>query len=816
MNSNINEISSITIEEEMKKSYLSYAMSVIIGRALPDVRDGLKPVHRRILYSMYEIGNTHIKPYKKSARVVGDVMGKYHPHGDAAIYESIVRMAQPFSMRYELIDGQGNFGSVDGDPAAAMRYTEIRMSRISDELLRDIEKDTVGYIPNYDGNEQEPVVLPTRIPNLLLNGSSGIAVGMATNIPPHNLTELSNALIATIQNNEITTTELQTIIKGPDFPTASMIYGIKGIIDAYESGRGIITIRAKYNIEENKKDKQSIIITELPYQVNKAKLIEKIAELVRDKQIDGIYDLRDESDKDGIRIVIECKRDSNTNVIMNNLYKHTPLQTSYGMNFVALVNGKPETLSLKNILIKFIEHRNEIITRRTQYDLLQAEKRIHIIRGLNIALDDIDNVIETIKKSGNTEIAKNNLINNYSLSEIQAHAILEMRLQRLTGIERNKLKEEERILQDDISKYKLILMNKKLVDEVMINEIEEIRNKYGSIRKTEILYNDESDINIESCINDLPMIITLTESGYIKRMNAEQYTTQHRGGKGKIALTTRDEDRVKNIFWGTNKSNLLLFSNMGKVHQLKVYQIQEATTKTAKGKPLVNYIEIDNNESISTILCVQDYCIDRYLIFATKKGVIKKTDIMSFTRKRKGGLIAIHLDEGDELLNVREVNEEEQIILASAEGNAICFKSNELRPLGRGTRGVIGMRFNSTDHLVNMDIARSGSYLLSVTENGYGKRTSVEDYRLTKRGGKGLITIKTDERNGRVVGVVSVYEDDQLIVITTEGKLIWINVKELPIIGRNTKGVKIVELNNNEKVKDIERVIKGINDVFES
>lgn len=803
----------ITIEEEMKQSYLSYAMSVIIGRALPDVRDGLKPVHRRVLYAMYELSNTYNRAYKKSARIVGDVIGKYHPHGDSAVYDTIVRMAQSFSLRYPLIDGQGNFGSLDGDPPAAMRYTEIRMSKIADEMLKDIDRETVDFVPNYDESQFEPNLLPARLPNLLINGSAGIAVGMATNIPPHNITEVLDGLLLLLDRPDALLEELLGIIKGPDFPTGGLLFGGSGLREAYTSGKGSITIRSKTHFEDMKDKRTAIVVTEVPYQINKAKLVERIAELVRDKELEGISDLRDESDKDGVRVVIELKREAEPDIVLNRLFKTTFMQISYGMNLVALVNGRPELLGLKDILYYFIEHRKEIIGKRTLFDLKKAEARLHIVQGLQIALDHIDAVISLIRAAETPEAARHGLMHTFALSELQAQAILDMRLQRLTGLEREKLLEEIKGLLANIAVFREILGNEARLLEEVRTEFLELKEQFGDERKTEIVHGSGAAIEDEELIEDTQMVVTLTDNGYIRRIPEHFYETQRRGGKGKIGLTTREEDNVKNVFFANNKSMLLLFSNFGKVHFLKVYQIPEAGSRGTKGKPLVNLIKIEEKERITAIINIREFQEERGLVMATKRGTVKKCDLMDFSRRRTNGLIAITLEEGDELLAVREVKAGDKIILSTRNGNAVCFDESELRPIGRTGKGVIGLRFRQDDSIVSMDVGRPGDDVLTVTENGYGKRTPFDEYRLIKRGGKGIITIKTAGRNGHVVSSIAVNEGDGLIVMTTGGKIIRIKVKDLPEVGRNTMGVRVVNLDGDEKVQDIEKVPANIVDV---
>ena len=795
----------VNIEDEMKKSYMDYAMSVIIGRALPDVRDGLKPVHRRILFAMDDLGLQRNKSFKKSARVVGDVIGKYHPHGDSAVYDSIVRMAQDFSLRSPLVDGQGNFGSMDGDSPAAMRYTEVRMTHISSELLTDLNKDTVDFVPNYDDTLKEPSVLPAKIPNLLLNGSSGIAVGMATNIPPHNLGELVDGVIAIIENPEIETEELLTIIPGPDLPTGAYIYGRDGIVSAYKTGRGIIKIRAKAFIEKQKKnDRESIIISEMPYQVNKARLIEKIADLVQNKKIEGVSDIRDESDREGIRVVIDLKKDAIGRVILNKLYKHTQMQVAFGIIFLSIVKGQPRVLNLKDILKHFISFRKEIITRRTIFELKKAEARAHILEGLKIALDNLDAIIKLIRGSASPAIAKEGLMKKFGLSDLQAQAILDMRLHRLTGLEQDKINAEYAEVIKLIEKLKQILSNEKLLLAIIINELREVKEKYADKRRTEIIAQSE-EINVEDMIVEENMIVTVSNSGYIKRNPVTLYRTQLRGGKGVTGMTTKEEDFVENLFVASTHAYILVFTDKGKVYWIKTYEIPQAG-RMARGKAIVNLLNLAQNENVSAVLPVNDFSEGGYVVMATKKGIIKKTDIKAYSRPRANGIAAISLDSDDALIAVEITNGERDIFLGTKKGMAIRFKETEARPIGRVSRGVKGITLSKDDELVGMEIVRGDSTILTIAEKGYGKRSNVAEYRRQSRGGKGIITIKTDERNGDVVGIKQVIEEDNLMIITSKGKIIRISVHKISVIGRNTKGVRLINVEPEEKVVGVTRL----------
>ena len=793
------KMSEISIESEMKKSYLDYAMSVIIGRALPDVRDGLKPVHRRVLYAMRELKNDWNKPYKKSARIVGDVIGKYHPHGDTAVYDTIVRMAQDFSLRYPLINGQGNFGSVDGDSPAAMRYTEIRMMRLAHQMLEDLDKETVGWVPNYDESLNEPLVLPAKLPNLLINGSSGIAVGMATNIPPHNLSEIIAAINAIIDNNAISCQDLMKLAPGPDFPTGGIIYGTTGIIDAYKTGRGIIRVRAKIQIEKDKRTQsETIIITQLPYQVNKAKLVEKIAGMIRHKQIEGIRYVRDESDREGMRIAISLKRDQVAGVVINQLYKHTQLENTFGIILLAIVNNRPQLLSFKEILKHFIYHRKNIIIRRTSYDLKKARARAHILEGLKVALDNLDNVVSLIRKSRSPADAKTGLIQKFDLSAIQAQAILEMRLQRLTGLEREKILEEYKNVLQDIARFKEILASKKIVEQIIKEELSEIQNEFGDPRRTEILESTK-EITIEDMIVEEDMVVTISNSGYIKRNPITLYQSQRRGGKGKTAMGIKEEDFVKHLFVASTHHTFLFFTNLGKVYWRKVYDIPQAG-RLSRGKAIVNFLNFAKDEKLTTVLDVSSFEPGYHVIMATKNGLVKKSDLMAYSHPRAGGIIALKLALDDELIGTRITDGTMNVFLGSAAGKSIRFHESDVRPTGRVTGGVRGLKLATGDHIVGMEVLSHGQTLFTATENGYGKRTSIDEYHVQKRGGKGVITIKTSKRNGLVVAMLLVEEDDDLMLMTNSGKIIRMPIKGISIISRNTQGVKLININPGEKV----------------
>jgi DNA gyrase subunit A len=794
----------VQLEEEMKKSYIDYAMSVIVGRALPDVRDGLKPVHRRILYAMHEAGMTSDKPYKKSARVVGDVLGRYHPHGDSAVYDAMVRLAQDFSTRYQLIDGHGNFGSVDGDSAAAMRYTEVRMSKIAVELLKDIEKETVNFVPNYDESLEEPAVLPSRIPNLLVNGSSGIAVGMATNIPPHNLGEVIDGLIKLIDNPQITVKELMQTIKGPDFPTGGIIMGREGIRKAYETGRGSIRVKGVSRIEKMNNGKMRIVITELPYMVNKAKLIETMAELVKMKKIDGITDLRDESDRTGMHIVVELRKDVNPQVILNQLHKHTQLMDSFGVIMLALVNGEPKVLNLKEMLYYYLEHQKDVIVRRTRFDLRKAEDRLHIVEGLKIAIDHIDEVIRIIRKSRNIEAAKENLMARFALSEKQAQAIVDMRLGKLSGLERDKLEEEYNGLIARIAYLRSVLADENLVLKIIKEEISVIKEKYKDARRSQISFEEE-DLAIEDLIADEDVVITITHGGYIKRQMITVYHNQKRGGKGITAITTKEEDFVEHLFITTTHQFLLFFTNKGKVYRLKVYEIPEAG-RQAKGTAIVNLLSINGDEKITAVIPIREYSEGLYLFTATRNGIVKKTSLAEYDTNRKDGIIALTLDEDDELIGVQLTNGTNDIMLATKQGLVIRFSEEDVRAMGRTARGVKGISLDEDNSVVGMDICDDGETLLFVTEKGFGKRTKFTEFRTQNRGGKGLIGMKINRKTGLVVGIMTVVGGDDIMLISLEGIMIRISVDGISQFGRAAQGVKVMRLAGEDKLVALARV----------
>jgi DNA gyrase subunit A len=795
----------IYIEDEMRDSYISYAMSVIVGRALPDVRDGLKPVHRRILYTMRELSLEHNKPYKKCARIVGDCLGRYHPHGDVAVYDTLVRMAQDFSLRYPLVDGQGNFGSVDGDAPAAMRYTEARMASIADAMLQDIEKDTVKFTPNFDESMQEPTLLPAVLPNLLINGSSGIAVGMATNIPPHNLGEVCDAVSALIDNPEIEIKDLMKYVKGPDFPTGGIIRGKEGIKSAYLTGRGLLKVHAKAGVEEQKSGKETIVITELPYQVNKANLIESIANLVRDKKIEGISDVRDESDKDGIRIVIELKRGENAQVILNNLFKHTQMQETFGVIMLALVNGKPQVLNLKQILQNYIEHRKDIITRRTKFDLNKAQDRAHILEGLKIALDNLDKIIKTIKQSKNPQAAKEALMKNFDLSERQAVAILEMQLQRLTALEREKIDEEYLDLIKKIALYKAILESEKKVLEIVAKETGELKEKYGDARRTEIL-SEVEELSVEDLIAEEDVVITVSHASYIKRLPVSAYRKQKRGGKGVTAADINEEDFIEHLFIASTHDYILFFTNKGRVHWVKVYDIPQAS-RQSRGKAIANLIQLEQGEAISAYIPVREFKEGRYLVMATKQGTIKKTALNAFANPRKGGIIGITIEKDDELIGVELTDGHKELFLATMEGKAIRFPEEHVRDMGRAARGVRGINLGKKDVLIAMEVVEKDATLLTVTDNGFGKRTDFSEYRVQSRGGKGIINIKASKKNGLAVGVKSVTDKDEMMLITEQGMIVRCPVKDIRTTGRSTQGVRLMKLDAKDKVASVARVI---------
>ena len=800
----------VNIEDEMRQSYLDYAMSVIVGRALPDVRDGLKPVHRRVLYAMHQTGNTADKQYRKSAKTVGEVIGKFHPHGDTAVYDTIVRMAQDFALRYPLIDGQGNFGSIDGDPAAAMRYTEIRMSKIAATMLADIDKETVDFGPNYDGSEDEPLVMPARLPNLLVNGSTGIAVGMATNIPPHNLGEISDAIVALIDDPEVDDEQLYKIVPGPDFPTAGFIHGRKGIRDAYSTGRGVIQLRARALIERSGKsgERESIIVTELPYQVNKARLIEKIAELVRHKKIEGIADLRDESDREGMRIVVDLKRDVQPKVILNQLYKHTQMQTSFGIIMLAIVDRQPRVLKLREVLREYLDFRREVVVRRTRFELAKAQDRAHILEGLKIALDHIDAVIKLIRGAATPPEAKAGLIAKFGLSEVQAQAILEMRLQRLTGLERGKILAELAELLEKIARYQAILADEKLVYGIIRAELLEVRAAYADERRSEII-DQEGEFDPLSVIADEDMVITISNQDYIKRNSVKLYRTTGRNTQGANAMETKEEDFVKQLFIASTHSHVLFFSTLGRLYWLKVHEIEQAG-RAAKGKAIVNLLALQPQEKISAVMPVREFEENRFVVMATAQGGIKKTALSAYANPRAGGIIAINIDEGDELIAARITDGKREIFLATARGKAVRFDENDIRTVGRVARGVTGIRFKAGDRVVGMEIVDPQSEILTVTEKGYGKRTAIEEYRLQGRGGQGTINLKVTEKNGPVVGVLQVREEDEVMVVTKDGKTIRTSVKGISRIGRATQGVIVLKIvDSGDQVASIARLVEG-------
>lgn len=803
----------VYIEDEMKRSYLDYAMSVIIGRALPDVRDGLKPVHRRILYAMHELGVEWNKPYKKSARIVGDVIGKYHPHGDVAVYDAITRMVQDFSMRYPLIDGQGNFGSIDGDPPAAMRYTEVRMGRLAGELLTDIDKETVNLAPNYDDSLMEPSVLPARFPNLLVNGASGIAVGMATNIPPHNLSEVIDALIHLIQEPEATVDELMGFIPGPDFPTGGFIHGRDGIKDAYTTGKGIIQMRARTMIERHPRtDRTSIVITEIPYMVNKGKLLERIGELVRDKRIEGIADVRDESDREGMRVVIELKRDEVPEVILNNLFLHTQMQSTFGVINLAIVDGQPRVLNLKELLQQFVRFRKEVVTRRTTFELKKARERAHILEGLKIALENLDKVIALIRRSKGPQEAKDGLMKGFGLTDIQAQAILDMRLQRLTALEREKILEEYKETLALIKRLGEILGSEKLLMGVIVDELKEIKKGYGDERRTEIVERT-GEITIEDVIAEEDMVVTISHGGYIKRNPTSLFRIQKRGGKGKTGMTTKEEDFVEHLFIASTHSYILFFTDRGKAYSLKVHEIPQAG-RAARGKAIVNILNLDPQERITAFLPVKAFEEDRFIVMSTKRGVVKKTGLMAFSNIRSGGIIAISLDEGDELISTRLTDGTRELFLGTRLGQSIRFNEAQVRDMGRMARGVRAIKLEGhakhegMDEVVSMEVLVEGATILTVTERGYGKRTRVSEYRSQLRGGLGIINIKITEKNGSVVGIAQVGDEDEVMITTDTGKIIRIRMKDVSVLGRNTQGIRLIDIGKGERVTGIAPLVE--------
>jgi DNA gyrase subunit A len=804
-------LTQIAIEDEMRSSYLDYAMSVIVGRALPDVRDGLKPVHRRILYGMNEMGLVHNRAYRKSAKIVGEIMGNYHPHGDTAIYDTLVRMAQDFNMRYPLVDGQGNYGSVDGDPPAAMRYTEARLTRLAEEMLADIDKETVDFGPNYDESRTEPLVLPAKVPNLLVNGAGGIAVGYATNIPTHNIGEVVAGLVALLDNPEITIPQLMKAIPGPDFPTAGFIYGTQGIKDAYTTGRGLLTLRAKVNIETDERtERDRLIVTEIPYQVNKARLIEKIAELIQDKKVEGISDLRDESDRDGVRIVIEIKRGDIPLVVLNNLYKHTQLQTTFGVIMLALVHNRPEVLNLKQILEAFIEHRREVVIRRTAYELRKAEERAHVLEGLKIALDNLDAVITLIRRAQSPEVARAGLVRQFRLTEIQANAILDMKLQRLTQLERNKLIEEYQETLKKMEYLRSVLANEALVRKLIKDELLAVKEAYKDERRTQIV-KEEAEISIEDLIAQEEVVVTISHAGYIKRNPVSLYRAQRRGGKGKIGMGIREEDFVETLFTASTHDYLLFFTDAGKVYWLKVHEIPEAG-RAAKGKALVNLLALAGDEKVTATLPVTEFRDDRYVVMATRQGVIKKTELSAYGNPRAGGIIALTLDEGDKLIAVEITDGQREILLGTRQGIVIRFKEEEVRPMGRTAHGVRGITLEEGNVVIGMETITpdSTTSILTITEGGYGKRTPVTEYRVQGRAGKGIISVKTTEKNGLAVGFLQVRDEDEIMLMAAQGKILRCKVNDISEIGRNTQGVRVLELDSPEdRVVGVARLAEG-------
>ena len=801
-------ITPINIDDEMKSSYLDYAMSVIIGRALPDVRDGLKPVHRRVLFAMHEAGNISNKPYKKSARIVGDVMGKYHPHGDQAIYDTIVRMAQEFSLRHTLVDGQGNFGSIDGDSAAAMRYTEIRMEELTSELLRDLDKDTVQFTPNYDDSLKEPSVLPASFPQLLVNGSSGIAVGMATNIPPHNLSEIIDSAVYFIDNPNCTMEDLMELVPGPDFPTRGIIQGRSGIRSAYKTGRGIIRIRGRAKIETMEKgDRDRIIINELPFQVNKARLVEKIAELVRDKRLEGISDLRDESDREGIRVVVELKKGTMGQVVLNALYKNTQLQDTFGVILLALVNQQPRVLNLKEFLHHFILFRKEVVTRRTEFDLNKAREKEHILEGLAAALENLDEVVQLIRNAEDPASARDGLMTEFELSETQAKAILEMRLQRLTGLERQKIIEDLKETRKRIKELQNVLAHEEVKLNIIKEELIEIKNKYGNERRTIIADTDEGDIDIEDLIADEDAVVVYTRSGYIKRQTVDNYRAQRRGGKGIRGMNLKEEDVVEKLFIASTLSHLLVFTSIGKIHWLRVFSIPDVS-RIAKGKSIANLLRLKPGESIASILSIREFEEDKFVMVATERGIVKKTSLMAYSKPRQGGIIGLTIDEGDRVIGAELCDGESDILLATEKGFSIRFSEKEVRPIGRTGRGVRGIRLKKEDRVVGAEIVQPGNKFLTVTSKGYGKRTRMEEYPVQGRGGLGVMTIRCNKKIGTVVGVQQVDEADQLLVITSDGNIVRMRVNEISVIGRNTQGVRLVGIGEGNQVVSIEKLVE--------
>ncbi len=802
-------VSVVSIEEQMKDSYLEYAMSVIVGRALPDVRDGMKPVHRRVLFAMHEMGNSYDKPYKKSARIVGDVIGKYHPHGDSAVYETMVRMAQDFSLRYPLIDGQGNFGSVDGDSAAAMRYTEVRLKKITDYVLSELEKETVDFGPNYDSSLKEPLVLPTRVPNLLINGSAGIAVGMATNIPPHNLGEIIDATKAVIENPAITIAEIMKIVPGPDFPTAGFIYGRRGLKEAYETGKGIIYIRAKAEIEEGKNEKNRIIVTEIPFQVNKAKLIEDVAHLVRDKKVEGISDIRDESDRSGMRIVFELKKGEDSRVVLNQLFKNTQMHVSFGITMLALDHQQPKLLSIKECLVAFIAHRREVVTRRTVYELRKAEEKAHILEALKKAVENLDAVVGLIRKAANPQEAQDKLVQQFQFTIVQAKAILEMRLQRLTGLEREKIIQDYNETMKLIAELKSILSDEKKVMSIIVKELDEIRSLFADERRTQFIEEQEV-MTAEDLIPEEEMAVTVTYSGYIKRLPVDTYRAQRRGGKGVIGAGTKDEDFIQSIFVASTHDQILCFTDLGRLYWLKVHKIPEAG-RAAKGKPIINLLNLNTHERVQAVLPVKEFKDTEFVVMATSKGVVKKTNLGAFSHPMKKGIIAITIDEGDKVVDAKVTHGADHVILVSKQGQSIQFDETDIRPMGRAARGVAGMRLDGGDEVIGLEIMNptdTGNQILTVTEKGYGKRTVKEEYRLQGRGGSGVITMKITDKNGPVIAVRQVKDEDEIIIASNQGKVIRTRVSEISEVGRVAQGVRLITMEEGERVGAVAKIME--------
>ncbi|MEI7810843.1 MAG: DNA gyrase subunit A [Ignavibacteria bacterium] len=801
----------VALEEEMKSSYIDYSMSVIVARALPDVRDGLKPVHRRVLYGMHELGLAFNRPYKKSARIVGEVLGKYHPHGDTAVYDSMVRMVQDFSLRYPLVDGQGNFGSVDGDSPAAMRYTEARLNRIADEMLRDLDKNTVKFASNFDDSLQEPTVMPSYLPNLLVNGASGIAVGMATNIPPHNINEVIDGLVALINQPDLTSENLMKHVTAPDFPTAGIIFGYEGVKEAYTTGRGRIIVRAKANVEMLKNDRENIIVTEIPYQVNKANLIEKIAELVREGRITDISNIRDESDRDGMRIVIELKRDAQPEVVLNQLFKHTQMQVTFGVIMLALVKGMPKVLTLKEMMSHFLDHRMDVLIKRTRYELDAAERRAHILEGYVIALDNIDEVIGVIKKSRDTESAKNNLMHRFKLSEIQSKAILDMRLQRLTGLERKKIEDEYKELLKLIEKLNLILISEEKRYAIIVQELLDIKERYGDERRTEVI-RDFKEFSLEDIIAEEDVVVTISHNGFIKRFPVSGYRKQGRGGKGVTGAGTKEDDFVEHMFIASTHHYIMFFTDKGKCYWLKVHEVPESG-RSARGRSILNLIEKEKEEKITAIVSVKEFSDDKFLIMATEQGTIKKTVLSAYSNVRKGGINAINLAENDRLIEVMKTDGTNDIVIGTRDGMAVRFSEKDVRDMGRTATGVHGISLGDGDAVVGIIVISRATTVLVVTDKGFGKRSDIEDYRVTRRGGKGVITIKTNERNGKMIAMHEVNDNDELVIMTEQGMIIRQSVKELRVMGRNTQGVRLIRLNDDDSIADIARVISDDDDV---